>query len=1678
MKPRLLLFVCLICGIAGTEAQNVFNVNDPVVRYDGTKPLGSAQRPNPAIAGLQKWVSTPTNGVSLGSAAWDASSYKAYFLNVNGVQMAFRIKFPKSYANPDSAAKRYPIMLFLHGAGEVGCSANGGVYNNEKQVWLGGSLFRDRVNNNQFDGFLVYPQLVTTNGCWDAWGTTAIANLQINISMIDSLAKYARANIDRVLIAGLSGGGYGAWRMAEAYPQRITKIMPSAAAGVNSNRAAFVHLPIWFATGGKDPDPSPAQAELAYNKMLELGANIKYTQYADLGHAVWSRHWAEPGFVPEMNDMHKANPLVFFQRNEFCPNETIAARLGITAGFYAYEWQRENVTIATRINGVNTVTLPEHVTSFTGNEIIVKSFGTYQVRFKRTAASEWSVYSPKPAVVKTKATTQTAAIAINGAKSKVLPAPDGSTTVPLMLPAGFLNYEWYRVSDNALVANTQVFNAPVGVYRARYSEQYGCGTTFSPDFTVVDANGAPKPDAPSGLLTVPMNRTSIRLNWTQANNETGFEVYRALKSGGPFTYVSLTAANASSYVDNGLTPGTKYFYLVRAVNATGASATANESAARTTSDNSLPTAPSNLQYRGSSLSSVQLKWTAATDDDGIKRYDIYANGVKMFSTTATAFNVINLDSLKTYNFIVKAVDNNNNESPASNQVSGFTHRQGVNYRYYTSANFWSTLPDFNALTPAKSGITDSININNTAINPAITKYGFVWEGSIYIPVTATYTFETVSDDGTKLYLDLPYTHSATALVSNDGVHGMVSKTGTVTLSQGYHPIAVTYFQGNYGYGIELYWSNNAGLAREKVMKNFFAAENGAQNAAPADPSALTATANTYNKITLGWTDNSNDETGFEIVRSLSSTGPFVPAGTVPAGATAFLDSGLAAAKSYFYKVRAISDGSGSNFSAMATATTMALPGTPLAPSQLELEGSGTNSISLAWNDNSSNETGFRIYRSTNGLDYTLINTLASNINAYTDLTAVALTEYYYYVVGRNAAGEGERSNVAKLKSGNNAPVISQLAQLFAKTGQQAIEDFVVNDDPNDAVQVTIIQKPAFVDIVPVNATNFRLVANATQDNVGWYNLTIKATDQYGASSTATVAITVADQKTKSVFINFGANGKTAPAPWNNWLGLRTAGSSVTNLRDENNLTTTISLTSVGSWPETTILGHLTGNNSGIVPDAVLESGIADNGAAKQFRFSGLNTARRYNIAFVGSQNEGLTASAQYASGSQTAALDARYNTTRAAGLNGLVPDINGQILVTITRNGGSAYTYLNAVMIEEYDPSVGLLNPENLNAEPLDRNRIALTWSDRTNLEAAANGYELQRANDSLFTQNLVTIALAANTTSYTNTGLLPNTKYWYRVRVTDGASFSEFSNKFTVVTPASIVYVNFNTTIANAASPWNNLQSSPLAEFLIDNLKDQSNNNSGISIRLTKLFNGEFTAGVNTGSNSGIVPDLVLQSDFWLDNTQLGQFKLTGLNQSRRYRIGFVGSSSSTGWFKGNYTATYTVNGRTVYLNSWMNSTKVVYISDIIPNAGGELLLDFSTTAIGQWAFNAGIIIQEYNDAGGGSVLYQSNTVLEEDAPVSIAAVTKKFFAYPNPFADGIRIAFHNSAAGNKVSAEMFDAYGRLLLRQQFGNMPAGNNILRLTAPSSAPSQGVFMIALKIDGRTVETIKMLRNKR
>ena len=99
---------------------------------------------------------------------------------------------------------------------------------------------------------------------------------------------------------------------------------------------------------------------------------------------------------------------------------------------------------------------------------------------------------------------------------------------------------------------------------------------------------------------------------------------------------------------------------------------------------------------------------------------------------------------------------------------------------------------------------------------------------------------------------------------------------------------------------------------------------GAPGGAPAAPSNLQVSGASSASTVLTWTDNSNNESGFNILRSTSASGPFIQAGSVGANITQFVDTGLNPQTTYYYQVAATNASGNSNPSNLASATTFPL----------------------------------------------------------------------------------------------------------------------------------------------------------------------------------------------------------------------------------------------------------------------------------------------------------------------------------------------------------------------------------------------------------------------------------------------------------------------------------------------------------------------------------------------------------------------------------------------------------------------------------------------------------------------------------------------------------------------------------------------------------------------------------
>jgi hypothetical protein len=181
------------------------------------------------------------------------------------------------------------------------------------------------------------------------------------------------------------------------------------------------------------------------------------------------------------------------------------------------------------------------------------------------------------------------------------------------------------------------------------------------------------------------------------------------------------------------------------------------------------------------------------------------------------------------------------------------------------------------------------------------------------------------------------------------------------------------------------------------------------SALPGAPSNLMATAVSSSQINLAWTDNSANETGFKVEWSTDGN-TFTQIAAPPAGTTSYSVTNLSPATTYWFRVLAYNGAGDSASSNVASATTLQAP--PAAPSNLTATAVSSTEIDLAWTDNSANETGFKIERSTNGTSFTQIATVSANVGSYSNAGLTKNKTYYYRVRAYNAAGNSAYSNTA------------------------------------------------------------------------------------------------------------------------------------------------------------------------------------------------------------------------------------------------------------------------------------------------------------------------------------------------------------------------------------------------------------------------------------------------------------------------------------------------------------------------------------------------------------------------------------------------------------------------------------------------------------------------------------------
>lgn len=222
----------------------------------------------------------------------------------NGNTLPYRILYPANY----DKNKKYPLLLFLHGAGERG-------KDNEKQLIHGSKLFITEENRKNFPAIVVFPQCPQES----FWAVTKIDrtvqpfkiefdyNAQPNWplaaanELVKKIVDEGSVDKSKVYITGLSMGGMGTFESVYRYPDMYAAALPICGGGdVKNYDKRIAKTAFWVFHGDADKTVDAKLSREMVEKLKTLKAEVKYSEYPGVGHNSWDNAFAEKDYLSWM----------------------------------------------------------------------------------------------------------------------------------------------------------------------------------------------------------------------------------------------------------------------------------------------------------------------------------------------------------------------------------------------------------------------------------------------------------------------------------------------------------------------------------------------------------------------------------------------------------------------------------------------------------------------------------------------------------------------------------------------------------------------------------------------------------------------------------------------------------------------------------------------------------------------------------------------------------------------------------------------------------------------------------------------------------------------------------------------------------------------------------------------------------------------------------------------------------------------------------------------------------------------------------------------------------------------------------------------------------------------------------------------------------------------------------
>ncbi len=215
-------------------------------------------------------------------------------ISVDGKDKTFKYRLLKPAKV--EAGKKYPLVLFLHGAGERGDD-------NKSQLKYGPTWLADDKNREKYPCYVLAPQCRSGKKWaevdWSAATSTPMtpepgSQMKAALAALDDTIKKEQVDEARLYLTGLSMGGYGSWDLAARQPDRFAAVVPICGGGDEKQAAKLTKLPIWVWHGDADKAVKVERSRQMVEAIKTAGGSPKYTELPGVGHDSWTAAYTGP----------------------------------------------------------------------------------------------------------------------------------------------------------------------------------------------------------------------------------------------------------------------------------------------------------------------------------------------------------------------------------------------------------------------------------------------------------------------------------------------------------------------------------------------------------------------------------------------------------------------------------------------------------------------------------------------------------------------------------------------------------------------------------------------------------------------------------------------------------------------------------------------------------------------------------------------------------------------------------------------------------------------------------------------------------------------------------------------------------------------------------------------------------------------------------------------------------------------------------------------------------------------------------------------------------------------------------------------------------------------------------------------------------------------------------------